>query len=78
MRGRVLWEREYRGHRWRLEVTEHQGRTFGNWRKWYDVGGTWKPTREGCTFPLESLWELTASLMAHHDLKPPQEPLKGS
>lgn len=70
----ILFEHTYRGHRWRLEVTEHQGRTFGNWRKWYDAGGTWKPTREGCTFPLEGLWKLTAALMEHHGLPAPKPP----
>jgi hypothetical protein len=78
MSGPVLFEREHRGHRWRLEVAEHQGRRFANWRKWYDAGGTWMPTREGCTFPLEALWELTGSLMAYHGLPLPNEPDAGA
>lgn len=74
MTGRVIFEREQRGHRWRLEVATHQGRTFANWRKWYDKGGEWKPTREGCTFSLDGLWELTAALMDAHGLPAPAAP----
>lgn len=67
----ILFEHPHRGHRWRLEVAEHRGRTFANWRKWYDAGGTWKPTREGCTFPVSDLWELTVALMEFHELPAP-------
>ena len=77
MSGDVLFECGYRGHLWRLEVATHQGRTFGNWRKWYDQGGEWQPTREGCTIPLDSLWELMTSLMAHHGLPAPIRPDNG-
>jgi hypothetical protein len=73
----VIFERVHRGHRWRLEVAAHAGRTFANWRKWYQADGEWKPTREGCTFPLEALWELTASLMAYHGLEAPDGPENG-
>ena len=74
MSGAVLFECEHRGHRWRLEVATHQGRIFANWRKWYDKGGNWEPTRDGCTFPLEGLWELTAALMDYHGLPAPAAP----
>lgn len=77
MSGTVIFERDHRGHRWRLEVATHQGRQFGNWRKWYESGGEWKPTREGCTFPLEALWELTTGLMAYHGLPVPEAPGEG-
>ncbi len=77
MTAAVLFERDYRGHRWRLEVADHEGRTFCNWRKWYDDGGTWKPTRDGCTFPLDALWELTATLMEHHGLVVPDPTISG-
>jgi hypothetical protein len=56
-----------------LEVTSHQGRQFANWRKWFSGDdGEWKATREGCTFPLETLGALTASLMEYHGLEPPE------
>lgn len=72
MSGSVLFERRHRGNKWLLEVASYNGRTFANWRKWYQRDGDWLPTKEGCTFPLEDLWELTASLMAHHGLEPPE------
>lgn len=72
MSGPVLFEHRHRGHLWRLEIQSFKGRTFGNWRKWYPAeGGDWRPTREGCTIPLDALAELTACLMAHHGLPPP-------
>ena len=77
MKAAVLFEREHRGHRWRLEVTAHEGRTFCNWRKWYEAGGSWRPTRDGCTFPLGALWELTAALMDYHGLAAPDQPDSG-
>lgn len=67
-----LFEQPYRGDVWRLEVTSHDGRTFGNWRKWYWAGNeTLKPTREGCTIPLERLPELEAALKAWRESKGP-------
>ena len=58
----ILFELPYRGDLWRLEVASHEGRTFGNWRKWYRDGDTLKPTRQGVTFPVERLDELQAAL----------------
>ena len=77
MSGPFLFEAPYRGDNWRLEIATFQGRTFANWRKWYPKDGEWKPTKIGCTFPLDGLWELTASLMAHHGLTPPGAPESG-
>lgn len=71
MSGPVLFEIERRGHLWRLEIATHKGRTFANWRKWYLQAGAWKPTREGCTIPLDRLGDLTACLMAYHGLEAP-------
>lgn len=66
-----LLEVPHRGHLWRLDVQTFRGRTFGNWRKWYRKGEEWKPTKEGCTFPLDTLADLTATLMRYHGLEPP-------
>lgn len=71
MTARVIFECDHRGHRWRLESSALNGRTFANWRKWYDNTGEWEPTRQGCTFPLDKLWELTAALMDYHGLPAP-------
>lgn len=65
MSGAILFEQPYRGDVWRLEIASHEGRTFGNWRKWYREGDTLKPTRQGVTIPLERLSELHAALGAH-------------
>lgn len=65
MSGALLFEQQYRGDVWRFEVASHDGRTFGNWRKWYRDGETLKPTRQGVTIPLERLPELQAALTAY-------------
>jgi len=62
MSGAVLFEHHHHGYVWRLQVASHNGRTFLNWRKWYLDGDTFKPTKEGCTMPLERLEELEAAL----------------
>jgi hypothetical protein len=56
----VIWETpERRGCLWRLEVAQHNGRTFANWRKWWrDADGVLKPTKQGVTFALELLVDL--------------------
>jgi len=58
MSAAALFEQRQRGEVWRLEVTEYQGRTFANFRKWFWSGETLKPTREGVTFPLDRLADL--------------------
>lgn len=65
MRGAILFEQHYRGDVWRLEVANHDGRSFGNWRKWYRDGDALKPTRQGVTIPLERLPDLAAALTAY-------------
>ena len=65
MSGAILFEQPYRGDVWRLEIASHEGRSFGNWRKWYREGDTLKPTRQGVTIPLERLSELHAALAAY-------------
>lgn len=77
MSGGVLFEQTHRGNLWRLEVVTWKGRTFANWRKFYDAKGEWKPTREGFTMPLDSLADLTATLMVHQGLKPPERQAAG-
>ncbi len=72
MTGEVLFQRKQRGNLWKLEIQTYKNRTFGNWRKWYLDGDQWKPTREGCTMPLDDLRALTAALMEHHGLEAPE------
>ncbi|MFN3456511.1 MAG: transcriptional coactivator p15/PC4 family protein [Novosphingobium sp.] len=78
MTGSLIFEHRHRGHIWRLEVQSFRGRTFGNLRKWYAEGDCWKPTRDGFTMPLEALASLTAALMEHHGLEPPETLESGS
>ena len=61
----VLFEQAYRGDMWRLEVTTHNGRTFGNWRKWYRDGETLRPTKQGVTFPVDRLDELQSAVATY-------------
>lgn len=72
MKGGVLYQREQRGNLWRFEIQTFKGRTFGNWRKWYADGDGWKPTRDGCTIPLNDLRVLTTALMEYHGLEVPK------
>lgn len=65
MTGGLLFEVVQRGDIWRLEVAHFEGRTFGNWRKWWRDGDTLKPTRQGVTIPLERLAELHAAIGAY-------------
>lgn len=62
----ILFEQKYHGGCWRLEVISFKGRNFANWRQWYEVNGEWRPTKSGCTFPLERLLDLTSSLIEFH------------
>lgn len=61
----ILFEQPYRGDVWRLEVAEYDGRTFGNWRKWYRDAGVLKPTRQGVTIPLDALADLGKQVTAY-------------
>lgn len=68
-----LFEHPYRGHLWRLEVQTYRGRTNANLRMWYrDKDGEWHRTKTGVTFPLAKLRELTADLLEHHGIEPPE------
>lgn len=78
MSGAILFEVPYRGDIWRLQVTTHNGRTFGNWRKWFRDGETLKPTRQGVTIPLERLSELEQALTAWRNGATPDGPPSGS
>jgi hypothetical protein len=78
MTGAVLFEALHRGDVWRLEVTSHEGRTFGNWRKWWRDGETLKPTRQGVTIPLERMAELHAAIGAYLAMNAPHGPENGS
>lgn len=61
----ILFEQPHRGDVWRLEIVTYDGRTFGNWRKWYRDGDALKPSRQGCTMALERIAELHGSLGAY-------------
>ena len=78
MSGAVLFEVMHRGDVWRLEVVHHEGRTFGNWRKWWWDGDTLKPTRQGVTIPLERMSELHAAIGAYLATHASSGPQNGS
>ena len=75
MTGTILFDQIHRGDLWRLEVASHDGRTFGNWRKWYRKEADWLPTRQGATIPLERLADLHAALTEYLASAPPDGPL---
>lgn len=65
MNKHALFEQKYRHNLWRLDVSFYKGQRFANWRKWYLSEDGWRPTKEGCTFPVERLDELQASIAAY-------------
>ena len=75
----VLFEQRYRGHLWRLEIADHAGRRFGNWRRWFlNDEGEWQATRQGCTIPLERLEELQDGLRAYLGRDAPEGPAQAA
>lgn len=72
MSGLVIFEHLHRGQPVILQVQEYKGRKFATYRKWYESDGNWKATDEGVTIPLDQLPALTAALMRHHGLEPPE------
>jgi hypothetical protein len=77
MTGALLFEVVQRGDVWRLVVDDYQGRTFANWRKWWQDGDTVRPTRQGVTIPLERLSELHAAIGAYLASEAPYGPENG-
>jgi hypothetical protein len=79
MTGPLFETPERGGNLWRLEVVQHKGRTFANWRKWWrDGAGELRPTKQGVTFPPERLSELLAALEAWRDANALSGPENGS
>lgn len=65
MNAGLIFEMSHKADLWRLEVVQHNGRTFANWRKWWrDSDGVWKPSRVGLTFPPERLADLRKAVEA--------------
>jgi hypothetical protein len=67
MNGHILLSVPQRGDTVLVQISEHNGKTFANFRKWYADGGKLKPTRQGVTIPLEALPELHKALGAYLD-----------
>ena len=68
--GGLLFETQYKDHLWRLEVSRFRGKTFGNWRKWWQKDGEWLPSKVGCTIPLSQIPELHEALGAWLEANP--------
>ena len=65
MTARTLLTLPQRGDTVLVQISEHGGKTFANFRKWYSDGDTLKPTRQGVTIPLEALPGLHKALGAY-------------
>jgi hypothetical protein len=48
-----------------VQINQHKGQTFANFRKWYPDGKALKPTKQGVTIPLHALPELLQALGAY-------------
>ena len=65
MSAHILLSFPHRGDTVLVQINEHNGKTFANFRKWYSDGNALKPTRQGVTIPLEALPELHTALGAY-------------
>ena len=65
MNAQTLLSFPQRGDTVLVEINQHNGKTFANFRKWYPDGDVLKPTRQGVTIPLEVLPELHKALGAY-------------
>ena len=64
MTARTLLALPQRGDTVLVQISEHGGKTFANFRKWYSDGDSLKHTRPGVTIPLHALPELHEALGA--------------
>jgi hypothetical protein len=65
MNAQTLLSFPQRGDMVLVQINQHNGQTFANFRKWYPDGKTLKPTRQGVTIPLRALPELHKALGAY-------------
>ena len=65
MNAQTLLSFPQRGDTVLVQINQHNGKTFANFRKWYAEGDVLKPTKKGVTIPLEVLPELHAALGAY-------------
>ena len=65
MNAQTLLSVPQRGDTVLVQINQHNGKTFANFRKWYLDGDVLKPTRQGVTIPLQALPELHKTLGAY-------------
>ena len=65
MNSQTLLSCPQRGDTVLVQINQHKGQTFANFRKWYPDGKALKPTRQGVTIPLHALPELHKALGAY-------------
>ena len=65
MNAETLLSFPQRGDTVLVQISQHNGKTFANFRKWYSDGDSLKPTRQGVTIPLHALPELHEALGAY-------------
>ena len=53
MNAQTLLSFPQRGDTVLVQINQHNGKTFANFRKWYVDGDVLKPTKKGVTIPLE-------------------------
>ena len=65
MNAQTLLSFPQRGDTVLVQINQHNGKTFANFRKWYPDGDALKPTKQGVTIPLHALPELHKALGAY-------------
>ncbi len=60
--GLLLYEFRQSNKSKRFMLKEYHGKHYAELREWYQVGDEWKPSRKGCTIPIDEIAPLYQAL----------------
>ena len=60
--GTLLYEYRQNQKAKRFMISEHAGYIYAELREWYKDGDEWKPSRKGCTIPLDEMAAFSQAL----------------
>ncbi len=60
--GILLYEFRQSNKSKRFMLKEYHGKHYAELREWYQVGDEWKPSRKGCTIPIDEIAPLYQAL----------------
>lgn len=64
--GLLLYEFRQGGKSKRFMQKEYCGKHYAELREWFRVGDEWKPSRKGCTIPIDEIAALCHALKGHN------------